>query len=94
MSDDKIKNKVSFKTKSSEFVLPVGAKLDSKSFKLEVEEIENGFLITKTTEIKYYPKDQTYRDYKDIVKKYYSATNPFEDKTGESTKSLADYFEE
>ena len=67
----------SFRSKSSES-LPKGANVISRDTNVEVEEIENGFLITKRTEIKYKIKDQGYNDYLSIVKKFFSTTNPLQ----------------
>jgi hypothetical protein len=78
------------KTKET-FVLPKGAIVENKSVNIEVEEIENGYLITKRIEIKYKPKDREYHDWKTICKKYYSLENPFDDIKVEN-KELADLF--
>lgn len=91
------KSSVTVKQKSKPFVLPKGATLDNKTIKVEVEEIENGFLITKTIEYSYYPKEQQYRDYKTITKKVFASTNPFDETSSENdtvNKSLVDLFNE
>lgn len=67
----------SFKTKKVQSV-PTGAKIVSKETSVEVEEIENGFLINKRTEVTYKMKDQGYNDYMSIQKKYFSTTNPLQ----------------
>lgn len=65
----------SFKSKEKN-ELPAGAKVIKKTTRVDVEEIENGFLVTKTTDVEYQPKESKYTDYKYINKKYYSKTNP------------------
>lgn len=68
-------SKASFKEKDKN-ALPAGAKVIKKTTNIDVEEIENGFLITKRTEVEYQVKDKSYTDWKSIYKKYYSKTNP------------------
>lgn len=80
-----------YKTKEKS-TLPKGAIVESKEVSVEVEEIENGFLITKKTEYKYRMKDKDYSDWKTCYKKYYNKTNPVEIET--ANKALADMFEE
>lgn len=65
----------SFKSKEDN-KLPTGAKVVKNTTRVDVEEIENGFLVTKTNDIEYQVKDKSYTDYKYITKKYYSKTNP------------------
>lgn len=72
----RLKN-ASFRSKSNE-TLPKGASVVSKDTTVDVEEIENGFLITKRTEIKYKMKEQSYHDYLSINKKFFSTTNPLQ----------------
>lgn len=81
------------KSKEAPKTLPKGSKILSKSTRITVEEIENGFLMTKNFEIKYeYPRgdgtmstDWTYYD-----KKWYTKDDPLEI----TDKSLADAFDE
>jgi hypothetical protein len=55
--------------------LPKGATILSKENRIRVEEIENGFLVIKDTEIKYsLGKDKI--DWMYINQKYYSKDNP------------------
>lgn len=76
--------------------MPKGAKILSKSTRVEVEEIENGFLLTKCYDIKYEytsgTEKETRTDYLYFSKKWYSKTDPLEIKLDE--KSLADEFSE
>lgn len=65
----------SFTAKSKD-TLPTGAKIVKQTTNVDVEEIENGFLITKRTEYEYQKKDKSYTDWKTVYKKYYSKTNP------------------
>lgn len=82
--------KASFKSKEVD-TIPKGAKILSKDVSITVEEIENGFLIIKSTEIKYqYDKRN---DWSYHTKKYFSKENPLEiDMEKISEKSLADNF--
>lgn len=79
----------SFTSKSVD-KLPTGAKIIKKSVSLHVEEIENGFIISKSTDIEYQLKDR--RDWKYLNKKYYSKDNPLDVSIMEE-KSLADNFD-
>lgn len=56
--------------------IPSGAKILSKDVSVTVEEIENGFLISKTTEVKYTFDKRT--DYSYNTKKFFSKENPLE----------------
>lgn len=69
--------------------VPAGAKILSTETYIDVEEIENGFLITKRKEIRY--KDNTGTNWTSEVTKYYSKTDVVEVKTKD--KSLAEIFE-
>ena len=55
--------------------IPPGVEILKKESKLEIEEIENGFLLTKNAEIQYVDKNG---DIQWIYpcKKYFSKTNP------------------
>lgn len=82
--------KASFKSKEVD-TIPKGAKILSKDVSITVEEIENGFLIIKSTEIKYQYDKRT--DWSYHTKKYFSKENPLEiDMEKISEKSLADNF--
>ena len=71
--------------------IPKGAKILSKDVSVTVEEIENGFLVSKSTEVKYEYDKRT--DYSYHTKKYFAKDNPLElDMEKISDKSLADNF--
>ena len=73
--------------------IPKGAKILSKDVSITVEEIENGFLVCKSTEVKYEYDKRT--DYSYHTKKYFSKDNPLEiDLSSIGEKSLADNFED
>ena len=79
--------RASFKAKEVD-TIPAKAKVLSKDVSLTVEEIENGFLISKSTEIKYQTDGRT--DYSYQTKKWYSDSNPLEiDESKFKDKSLA-----
>lgn len=82
-------------TKSSKEIakkIPEGATIIKTSSDVKVEEIENGFLITKETRTEFRPKGKEYSDYQYDTKKYYSKEDPLE--INVTDKSLADAFEE
>jgi len=68
--------------------VPSGSEIVSTSKTVEVEEIENGFLVTTREEIKYKKKGSEYHDWLTNVTKYYSEEDPFV----ETDKHLADIF--
>lgn len=76
--------------------LPKGAKILNKSERVEVEEIENGFILSKNCEIKYeYASgtDQEVRtDWLYYTRKWFSKTDPLQVKL--DNKSLAESFED
>lgn len=61
--------------------LPKNAEILEKDIRINVEEIENGFLIIKISSTKY--KDGDRNDWLHSTKKYFSKTNPLkiEEKT-------------
>lgn len=67
--------RASFKQKEVDNI-PKGAKILAKDVSVSVEEIENGYLISKSTEIKYEYDKRT--DYSYNTKKYFSKENPLE----------------
>lgn len=84
---DKIKS-ASFEGKST-LNLPEGAKITRKDYNLSVREIENGFIVRKSYDIRYVvDEDERYEYYS---KEYYSKTNPLKIDLKEE-KSLADKF--
>lgn len=84
-------SRATFKKKEIDNI-PKGAKILSKDVSITVEEIENGFLVSKSIEVKYSVDKRT--DYTYITKKYFSKENPLEiDMETFEEKSLADNFE-
>lgn len=84
-------SRATFKQKEVDSI-PKGAKILSKDVSVTVEEIENGFLVSKSTEVKYEHEKRT--DWSHNTKKYFAKENPLElDMEKISDKSLADNFE-
>lgn len=79
------------KEKSS---LPKGAKIISKELSIDVEEIENGFLISKRVEMKYQLPNRDYNDYHSYTKKYFAKDNPLtlNEEVMDDKTSIADKF--
>lgn len=90
-------NEVSIrKVQKEDKELPAGAKILSKESRITVEEIENGFLITKTTDVRYTlgSGKETHTEYAYLTKKAYSKEDPYEVKVNTKDKSLADIFQD
>jgi hypothetical protein len=68
--------------------LPKGAVIIKKSVNVTVKEIDNGFIVKKSYDIKYKVKEQI--DWLYVTKEIYTKDNPIQIK---EDKSLADYFE-
>ena len=86
--------RATFKQKETDNI-PKDVKILSKEVSITVEEIENGFLICKTSNIKYQKKDKDYTDYSYVTKKYFAKENPLEiDMEGLDDKTLASNFSE
>jgi len=68
--------------------LPEGAVVLKKSVNVTVEEIENGYVVKKSCDIKYQLGEQT--DYLYYTKKVYAKENPIKIK---EDKMLAEYFD-
>ena len=82
--------RATFKQKEVDNILK-DAKILSKDVSVTVEEIENGFLVSKSTEVRYECEKRT--DYSYNTKKYFSKDNPLKlDMDKISDKSLADNF--
>ena len=79
--------KVSFEGKDKTKI-PKGAVEIKRDVRVTVEEIENGFIVKKTFDIKYQLGKST--DYLYYTKKVFSETNPIQIK---EDKMLADYFD-
>lgn len=76
--------------------IPAGAKILSKESSIRVEEIENGFLICKSTDVRYTLGEgkDVHTEYAYLTKKWYSKDDPFELKINAKDKSLSDVFED
>lgn len=84
-------SRASFKKKEINNI-PKGAKVLNKEVSISVEEIENGFLISKSVEVKYEIEKRT--DYSYYTKKYFAKENPLEiDMDSFEEKTLADNFD-
>lgn len=70
--------------------IPKGAIILSENISTDVEQIENGYLITKRTETKYRLTKDGPSDYSFETKKWYSKSDPLTI----NDKSLADAFDE
>lgn len=79
-------NRATFKSKEDNKI-PSGEIL-KKETRLEVEEIENGFLVVKSAEVKYIDENGNIQ-WHYPCKKYFSKTNPLKIEE----KSLADKFD-
>lgn len=86
-------NKVSFSAeKTGKEKIPEGAKVLKDDISVNVEQIENGFLICKTHDIKYQePGNNGNSGYAYYTEKWYSEDNPLSIDT--ENKELADVFE-
>jgi hypothetical protein len=71
------------------FTLPEGATIIKKSTNIRVREIENGFLISKSYDIQWTPKDGDDTKYDYITKEWYQKENPVQINMPKD-KSLAD----
>lgn len=72
-----------------QFVLPEGAVIVKNSHTISVREIENGFVLRKSYDIKYMVGDESQYEY--FSKEWYSKDNPLKiTLPKESVKSLAD----
>lgn len=69
------------------YKMPPGAKVISKKLDVCVQEIENGFIVKKSYDIKFECEGR--EDYMYYCKKVFSKTNPVEFK---EDKNLASYF--
>ncbi len=74
--------------------MPKGATIIKKDVSITVEEIENGFLIKKSFDIKYSLGESNDTSYEYITKKWYSEDNPLSIEVDEDEGlSLADKFD-
>lgn len=72
--------------------VPKGAIILSENTTTDVEAIENGYLITKRTEIRYKTSKDSYSDYYYDTKKWYSKEDPLT--VNVKDKSLSEAFAE
>lgn len=70
---------------------PAGSKIVDETVRIETEEIENGWLISKVFDGRYKEKGSDDTQYYYYTKKWYSKTDPLEIKLADS--SLADEFD-
>ncbi len=73
--DDKLKIESVVSTKGKKFVLPKGGEILNSEKRMRVEEIENGFLICTSYEIKWRNAEGE-NQYEYFDKKWYSKDNP------------------
>lgn len=71
---------------------PEGSTITQKSVSTSTEEIENGYLITKSVDGRYKTKGSTDSNYFHYNQKWYSKTDPLTIKVDD--KSLADAFDD
>ena len=79
-------SRATFRSKEENKV-PSGCEIIKKETRLEVEEIENGFLVVKSADVKYLDENGN-TQWCSPCKKYFSKTNPLKIEE----KSLADKF--
>jgi len=72
------------------FTLPKGASIISKEVRLNVEEIENGFLLRKSYDIKWTNAESDDSNYEYFTRTWFSKDNPIEITMPDESKSLAD----
>ena len=87
MDELKSMDEVSFEGKDKT-KLPAGATVIKKDCRITVKEIENGFIVRKSYDIKYSLGDNT--DYLYYTKEVYAEENPIQIK---EDKMLAEYFD-
>jgi hypothetical protein len=84
-------NKTISKTnKQAKPKIPAGATVINKNCTVNIEEIENGYLITKNYDLRYQSKDEKHTEYLYWSENYYTEDEPMLSIDG--TKSLADIF--
>jgi hypothetical protein len=76
--------------KKKDFTLPKGGTIISKEVRLSVEEIENGFLLRKSYDIKWTMKDSDDSNYEYFSRTWFSKDNPIQITLPDESKSLAD----
>lgn len=73
-----------------QFKLPEGATIIKNSHTVSVREIENGYILRKSYDIKYMVGDETQYEY--FNKEWFSKDNPLKITMPKESKSLADNF--
>jgi hypothetical protein len=76
--------------KKADFNLPKGATIVSKNVTLSAEEIENGFLLKKSYDIKWIKEGSDDTSYEYFSRTWFSKENPIQITLPNDTKSLAD----
>lgn len=79
------------KSSDGKSTIPTGSTILKTDVTVDVEEIENGFIISKRTEIKYQAPSKDYSDWSYNTKKYYSEDNPLT--INVEDKELSDMFD-
>jgi len=80
-------------TETKQKEVPKGAKIVDKTVRTEIEEVENGWLISKNYDVTYEkPGKEGGREYAYFTKKWYSKEDPLEIKL--NNESLSDAFGE
>lgn len=89
--EKKLKN-ASYSSKEN-WKMPKGAEVTKKDFSVRVQEIENGFIVTKSYDLEYMYKGE--KNYQYISKQWYSKENPLDfDIDEKNAKYLAEEFDE
>lgn len=79
-------------SKEDSKAIPKGATVTRKEVRITVEEIENGFILSKTIDASYKLNGQN--EYLYTTKKYFTKDNPLDDALEDlGEKSLADNFD-
>lgn len=88
-----LKNITTESKNKKKLTMPKGATELSREVSINIEEIENGYIISKRTEVKYQLPDKGYTDYTSCTRKFYSEECPEVDVAGKD-KELADLFKD
>jgi hypothetical protein len=80
------------KESSSGKGVPEGAEILSKETRIRVRKIENGYIVVKSSDIKYQEEGRDGSNWAYVTKEFYSKTDPLEIKL--KNKSLADSFKD
>jgi len=86
--EEKLTSEASFESKKS-FQLPEGAEVISESKRITVREIENGFVLNMSCDLKYKRSGEEGTQYEYYTKEWFSKDNPLKI-TMPKEKSLAD----